>query len=35
MEFISPGIDPRSLPPKEAEGYQHIYSIKVKTRDFR
>lgn len=34
----SPGIDPRSLPPKPRDIYvpdQHIDSIKVKTRDFR
>ena len=35
----SPGIDPRSLPPKaDADIYipdLHIDSIKVKTRDFR
>ena len=34
----SPGIDPRSLPPKPRDIYLpdlHIDSIKVKTRDFR
>jgi error-prone DNA polymerase len=34
----SPGIDPRSLPPKPRDIYVpdlHIDSIKVKTRDFR
>jgi error-prone DNA polymerase len=34
----SPGIDPRSLPPKPRDIYVrdlHIDNIKVKTRDFR